>query len=75
MATRTTTDLKGTGELSTDPAESLLGDKRSKEFILGISEALEELKGLKKRSNSRRTRRKKTKSKRKKKKSKRKKKK
>ena len=70
-----TTDLKGTGELSKDPAESLLADKKSKEFILGISEALKELKGLKKKSNSRRTRRKKEKSKRKKKKSKRKKKK
>ena len=68
MATRTTTDLKGTGELSTGHAESLMGDKKSKEIILGIYEALKELKGLKKRSNSRRTRRKKKKSKRKKKK-------
>ena len=75
MATRTTTDLKGTGELSTGHAESLMGDKKSKEFMLGIYEALKELKGLKKRSNSRRTRRKKKKSKRKKKKIKRKKKK
>ena len=75
MATRTTTDLKGTGELSTGHAESLMGDKKSKEIILGIYEALKELKGLKKRSNSRRTRRKKKKSKRKKKKIKRKKKK
>ena len=72
MATRTTTDLKGTGEFSTDPTESLLADKKSKEFILGISEALKALKGLKKRSNSRKTRRKKKKSKRKKKKIKRK---
>ena len=68
MATRTTTDLKGTGELSTGHAESLMGDKKSKEFMLGIYEALKELKELKKRSNSRRTRRKKKKSKRKKKK-------
>ena len=68
MATRTTTDLKGTGELSTGHAESLMGDKKSKEIILGIYEALKELKELKKRSNSRRTRRKKKKSKRKKKK-------
>ena len=75
MATRTTTDLKGTGELSTGHAESLMGDKKSKEIILGIYEALKELKELKKRSNSRRTRRKKKKSKRKKKKIKRKKKK
>ena len=75
MATRTTTDVKGTGELSTGHAESLMGDKKSKEIILGIYEALKELKGLKKRSNSRRTRRKKKKSKRKKKKIKRKKKK
>ena len=75
MATRTTTDLKGTGELSTGHAESLMGDKKSKEIILGIYEALKELKGLKKRSNSRRTRRKKKKGKRKKKKIKRKKKK
>ena len=75
MATRTTTDLKGTGELSTGHAESLMGDKKSKEFMLGIYEALKELKELKKRSNSRRTRRKKKKSKRKKKKIKRKKKK
>ena len=68
MATRTTTDLKGTGELSTGHAESLMGDKKSKELISGIYEALKELKELKKRSNSRRTRRKKKKSKRKKKK-------
>ena len=68
MATRTTTDVKGTGELSTGHAESLMGDKKSKEFMLGIYEALKELKELKKRSNSRRTRRKKKKSKRKKKK-------
>ena len=73
MATRTKTDLKGTGDLSTDPAESFLSDKKTKEFILGISEALKELKGLKKNSNSRRTRRTKKKSKRRKKKSKRKK--
>ena len=75
MATQTTTDLKGTRELSTGHAESfMMGDKKSKELISGIYEALKELKELKKRSNSRRTRRKKKKSKRKKKKIKRKKK-